>query len=156
VPGGVLFGNWALSIFLGRTRRMNLSNRITAEGLLRTAAFMLLVFSLRGAPARAQSTVQEVFATAPIDVECTFIPSAEELSCDRFGARHLRLVLGPSGYGQMFTVLSDEACCSTETVLELGRTWSQGPLICQYALNGLSCEREGHGFHIGKNIVVAY
>jgi len=105
----------------------------------------------------AQLVEQDVFTTASYDVECTFARSGgPELSCDRFGERHLRLVLGPTGHAHILTVSSAEGCCSTEKVLEPGMTWSQGPFVCRYARNDLTCERERHGFRIGRKVVVAY
>jgi hypothetical protein len=35
-------------------------------------------------------------------------------------------------------------------------TWSQGPFVCRYVRNELTCERERHGFRIGRKVVVAY
>jgi hypothetical protein len=113
-------------------------------------------FSLAVASARAQFA-EDVFTTPSYDIECTFRPSAgPELSCDRFGPRHLRFFLSADGPGHMFTVLSDEGCCSTHNVLEPGMTWSQPPFVCRYGRNGLTCERERHGFRIDRKIVVAY
>jgi hypothetical protein len=127
-----------------------------SERLGETAILALFFFALAAASARAQF-VEDVFTTPSYDIECTFKPSAgPELSCDRFGPRHLRFVLGSEGPGHMFTVLSDEGCCSTDNVLEPGTTWSQPPFVCRYGRNGLTCERERHGFHIDKKIVVAY
>lgn len=125
---------------------------------LRTAAMLpLLAFGLSAGSARAQSADQEVFATPTNDVECTYTLSAgPELSCDRFGSRHLRFVLGPTGHAHIFSAPADDECCSTETVLQSGMTWSQGAFTCQYRPNGLACERDGHGFLIGKKVVVAY
>jgi hypothetical protein len=136
----------------GRSRRSWAGNR--RHG--RRAAFFLCLSFLILASARAQF-VADAFATPSTDIECTFTPAAgPELSCDRFGPRHLRLVLGRSGPAHMFSVTSDEECCTTENVLELGMTWSQGPFTCHSARNGLTCNREGHGFHIGRKVVIAY
>jgi hypothetical protein len=70
--------------------------------------------------------------------------------------RHLRFVLGATGHAHMLTVASTEGCCSTEKVLEAGMTWSRGPFVCRYVRNELTCEREQHGFRIGRKVVVAY
>src|SRR3954463_4154507 len=77
--------------------------------------------------ARAQVVDQEVFATSAGDVECTFTFSTEpELSCERFGPRHLRFVLGPTGYAQLFDIAPGEAHGFVNSVLEPGKVWSQG------------------------------
>jgi hypothetical protein len=120
------------------------------------AAFFLSSLLLVAASASAQFAEQEVFATPSMEIECTFTSAGPELSCDRFGPRHLRFVLGSSGPAHMFNVTSDEECCTAENVLEFGMTWSQGPFTCRWARSGLICNREHHGFHIGKRIVMAY
>lgn len=119
---------------------------------LRTAAMLpFLAFDLSLHSARAQ------FAPLVVTLNGTYTPSAgPELSCHRFGSRHLRFVLGPAGHAQIFSMPTDEECCSTENVLEPGMTWSQGSFTCQYRRYALTCERDGHGFHIGKKVVVAY
>jgi hypothetical protein len=146
-----------------RTTKMVCSNAksgklfVGSERLRRTATLLLLAFSLSAGSARAQCADQELFATPTNDVECTYRPSPDpELSCERFGSRHLRFVLGPTGHAHMFSVPTDEECCSTENVLEPGMTWSQGSFICHYGRNGLTCKRDRHGFHIGKKVVMAY
>jgi hypothetical protein len=127
-----------------------------SERLGKTAILALFLFALDAASAHAQF-VEDVFTTPSYDIECTFRPSAgPELSCDRFGPRHLRFLLSSDGPGHMFTVPSDDRCCSTDNVLEPGMTWSQPPFVCRYGRNGLTCERERHGFHIDKKVVVAY
>jgi hypothetical protein len=136
----------------------NVRSRFSA-GSDRVREMLLLVLFLSAASgsACAQFVEQEVFTTPFYDVECTFARSGSpELSCERFGERHLRLVLGPTGHAHILTVSSAEGCCSTEKVLEPGMTWSKGPFVCRYARNDLTCERERHGFRIGKKVVVAY
>ena len=67
----------------------------------------------RPARAGAQVADPEVFATSAGDVECTFTCSTEpELSCQRFGPTHRRLVLGPIGYAQLFDIAPGEAIVS--------------------------------------------
>ena len=106
---------------------------------------------------RAQVADQEVFATSAGDLECTFTLSPEpELSCQRFGPRPLQFVLGPTGYAQLFDITPGEAHHFAKSVVEPGKVWSQGPFTCRQLPQGLTCEREGHGFHIGKSVVVAY
>jgi len=137
----------------------NVRSRRFCAGSDRLREMLLLVLFLSAVPgsARAQLVEQDVFITPSYDVECTFAQSGgPELSCDRFGERHLRLVLGPTGHAHILTVSSAEGCCSTEKVLEPGMTWSKGPFVCRYARNDLTCERERHGFRIGKKVVVAY
>jgi hypothetical protein len=128
-----------------------------SERLQKIALFALFPFVLGPGSTVAQPVDPDVFTTPAFDIECTFAPLAgPELSCERFGERHLRFVLGPTGHAHIFTVSSEDGCCSTENVLEPGMTWSQGPFICRYARSGLTCEREGHGFRISKRVVVAY
>jgi len=116
---------------------------------------LLLCLGLHSA--RAQVADQEMFATSPADVECTFTFSTEpELSCERFGPRHLRVVLGPTGYAQLFDIAPGEAHGFAKRVVEPGMLWSQGSFTCLQLPGGLTCEREGHGFHIGKSVVLAY
>jgi hypothetical protein len=118
---------------------------------------LVLFLSVLPGSARAQLVEQDVFTTPSYDIECTFAQSGgPELSCERFGERHLRLVLGPTGHAHILSVSSAEGCCSTEKVLEPGMTWSRGAFVCRYARNDLTCERERHGFRIGKKVVVAY
>ena len=137
----------------GRSRRLSAGS----EWLQKIAPFALILLVLESASTGAQPIVPDVFTTPGYDVECTFSPLAgPELSCERFGERHLRFVLGPTGPAHMITVSSEDGCCSTENVLEPGMTWSQGLFICRYARNGLTCERERNGFRIGKRVVVAY
>ena len=79
--------------------------------------------------ARAQFVEEEVFVTPSMKIECTFRPAGPELSCDRFGPRHLRLVLGPSGVAQMFSVAADDECCGADNVLDFGMTWSRAVYV---------------------------
>jgi hypothetical protein len=136
-----------------RSRRSS----VGSEWLRKIVLSAALLFVLEPGSGRAQIADREIFTSPAYDVECTFVPSAgPELSCERFGERHLRFVLGPTGPAHIFTVPSDEGCCTTESVLEPGMTWSQGAFICHYARNALTCQRERHGFRIGKRVVVAY
>ena len=135
------------------------SRRLSAESelLQKIALFALFLFVLGRGSTVAQPVYPNVFTTPAYDIECTFAPLAgPELSCERFGERHLRFVLGPTGHASIFIVSSEDGCCSTENVLDPGMTWSQGPFVCRYARSGLTCERERHGFRIGKRVVVAY
>jgi hypothetical protein len=118
---------------------------------------LALLLCLGQHSARAQVADEEVFATSTGDVECTFTLSTEpELSCERFGPRHLRLVLGPTGYAQLFNLAPSEAHRFAKSAVEPRELWSQGSFTCHQLPQGLTCEREGHGFHIGKSVVVAY
>ena len=136
-----------------RSRRLSAGS----ERLQKVSLFALFLFVLEPGSTAAQPVDPDVFTTSAYDVECTFAPLAgPELSCERFGERHLRFVLGPTGHAHIFTLSSDEGCCSTENVLEPGMTWSQGPFVCRYARSVLSCDRERNGFRIGKRVVVAY
>jgi hypothetical protein len=110
---------------------------------------------------------QMVFVTPSLNIQCKFAPAGvsgtylslsggPELSCDRFGPRHLRLVLGPAAAAHLFSVVDDEDCCEADNLLDYGMTWSEGPFTCHSAPKGLSCNREDHGFYIGKKLVVAY
>jgi len=128
----------------------------TNERLRKTAAFVVHVALLIATSARAQFVEGEVLVTPSMKIECTFRPAGPELSCDRFGPRHLRLVLGPSGVAQMFSVAADDECCGADNVLDFGMTWSQGPFTCHSARSGLICSREEHGFSIGKKVVMVY
>src|SRR3954470_12624212 len=86
---------------------------------LRNMLLLVLFLSVLPGSARAQLVEQDVFTTPSYDIECTFAQSGgPELSCERFGERHLRLVLGPAGHAHILTVSSAEGCCSTEKVLE--------------------------------------
>jgi hypothetical protein len=78
-----------------------------------------------------------------------------ELSCNRFGPRHLRLILVPR-LPNLFTVVDDEDCCEADNLLDYGMTWSAGPFTCHSTPKGLSCNREDHGFYIGKKVIMAY
>jgi|GraSoiStandDraft_4_1057263.scaffolds.fasta_scaffold206108_2 hypothetical protein len=118
---------------------------------------LALLLCLGQHSAGAQVADPEVFATSAGDVECTFTFSTEpELSCERFGPTHRRLVLGPTGYAQLFDIAPGEAHGFAKSVLEPGEVWSQGSFVCRQFPQGLTCQREGHGFHIGKSVVVAY
>jgi hypothetical protein len=128
----------------------------TNERLRKTAAFVLPLALLIATSARAQFVEEEVFVIPSMKIECTFRPAGSELSCDRFGPRHLRFVLGPSGVAQMFSVAADDECCGADNVLDFGMTWSQGPFTCHSARSGLICSREEHGFSIGKKVVMVY
>jgi hypothetical protein len=128
----------------------------TNERLRKTAAFVLPLALLIATSARAQFVEEEVFVIPSMKIECSFRPAGSELSCDRFGPRHLRFVLGPSGVAQMFNVAADDECCDADNVLDFGMTWSQGPFTCHSARSGLICSREEHGFSIGKKVVMVY
>src|SRR4051794_23241774 len=89
-----------MSRCFSRTTTMACSNvrsRRLSAGSDRLRKMSLLALFLSAVPGsgRAQSVEQDVFTTASYDVECTFAQSdGPELSCDRYGERHLRLVLG--------------------------------------------------------------
>jgi hypothetical protein len=136
-----------------RSRRLSAGS----DRLRKMMPFVLFLSGWNPGSAQAQLVEQDVFTTASYDVECTFARSGSpELSCDRFGERHLRFLLGATGHAHILTVASTEGCCSTEKVLETGMTWSRGPFVCRYVRNELTCERERHGFRIGRKVVVAY
>jgi hypothetical protein len=97
----------------------NVGSRRLSAGSDRLRKMMPFVLFLSGwtpGSAHAQLVEQDVFTTASYDVECTFARSGgPELSCDRFGERHLRFVLGPTGHAQILTIPSTEGCCSRTT-----------------------------------------
>lgn len=123
----------------------------------RITVALALLLCLGQQSARAQVSDHEVFATSEGEVECTFKFSTEpELSCERFGPRHLLFILGPSGYAQLLDIAPGEAHGFAKSLGEPGKLWSQGSFTCRQMPQGLTCEREGHGFHIGKSVVLAY
>ena len=110
------------------------------------------------ASAHAQLVEQDVFTTASYDVECTLARSGvPELSCDRFVVKGTFFsFLVPRGMTESpgpFHPLRDAV--RPKKVLEPGMTWSRGPFVCRYVRNELTCEREQHGFRIGRKVVVA-
>ena len=139
----------------------------------RTVASVIPLLLLMATPAGAQlgtfpaTEGQMVFVTPSMNVQCKFAPAGvsgtylplsggPELSCDRFGPRHLRLVLGPAAAAHLFNVVDGGDCCEADNLLDYGMTWSEGPFTCHSAPKGLSCNREDHGFYIGKKVVMAY
>ena len=140
---------------------------------LRRRATFLIPIALLAPPASAQlvpfpaTAGQVVFITPSMNIQCTFMParqtgtyflssSGPELSCDRFGPRYLRFVLGPIGPAHLFSVVADEDCCGADNMLDFGMTWSEEPFTCRSAQKGLGCNREGHGFYISKTVVLPY
>jgi len=110
----------------------------------RITVALALLLSLGQQSARAQVSDHEVFATSEGEVECTFKFSTEpELSCERFGPRHLLFILGPSGYAQPLDIASGEAHGFAKSLVEPGKLWSQGSFTCRQLLKASPANERG-------------
>jgi hypothetical protein len=91
----------------------NVRSRKFSAGSDRLRKMLLLVLFLSAMPGspRAQLVEQDVFTTPSYDVEGTFALAQSgdpELSCDRFGERHPRFVVGATGHAHILTISSAE------------------------------------------------
>jgi hypothetical protein len=106
--------------------------------------------------------VVERFVMPSGNIGCTYIPEGgtevyqpadggPELSCDRIEPEYLRATLGRSGKASVRSNVDDQGCCSGETTVPYGQTWSAGPFTCFSERTGLTCERDdGHSFLLSR------
>lgn len=112
---------------------------------------------------------QVEFVLPSHNIGCTYTPGPgtswydtmdgrSELTCDRVEPSYVRVFLGTRGKAQKILNSGEQACCSTEPVLEYGESWSSGDgYTCLSSRAGLTCNYRGrHGFSISRKAITSY